>query len=65
MKTSWVPAGEGGNAEVQLQMYIEAVGEPGIETFHKDSIWQIAMSADAESEKSEIYYFELAKDGVI
>ena len=46
-------------------MYLEAVGEPGIETFHKDSIWQIAMSADAESEKSEIYYFDLTKGNVI
>ena len=61
MKTAWEPAGAGENAEVELQMYLEAVGEPGVETFHKDSIWQIAMSADAESEKSEIYYFDLAK----
>ena len=46
-------------------MYLEAVGEPGVATFHKDSIWQIAMSADAESEKSEIYYFDLTKGNVI
>ena len=54
IKTSWSKDGEGEDAEVTLGLFIKAVGNAGIENFHRDCFWQIAMSADTEADGVEM-----------
>ena len=65
IKTAWKPEGAGENSNVELGLFIRAVGEPDIDTFHKGYFWQIATSKDDETEQAEIYYFQLTRDSIV
>ena len=65
LKTAWKQDGEGANANVELGLFIRAVGEPGIDTFHTGNFWQIATSKDDETEQAEVYYFKMPRDTVV
>ena len=46
-----------------MSIFIQAVAEEGVDNFHRDCIWQLAMSKDDETAESELYNWYLPAKG--
>jgi len=47
MKTAWKRNGSGSNAGIEVGILLKAVGNEGVDNFHKGCIWQIGISKNS------------------
>lgn len=62
MKTAWKNAGSGADAGIEVGILLKAVGNEGIDNFHKGCIWQIGVSKNSSIEEAEVQQWTLPAD---